>query len=324
MQSSFSTHKVSFIVIAKNEGPVITRCMNSIIKVSELCLDYEIIFIDSSSNDGTLEKALQIANNKTKIYQVTKNPNAAKARNIGAENAQFEYVFFVDGDVEICYDFAKVALDKMKDSVEIGCVYGQLEHVYYDTDYKNIIKIKRNIKKKLSGGIFITKKTIFQKLQGFDGRFDINEDRDLMLRLKNKYKIVYLQKKMGIHNTIPHRNFRRVRNALLNCSYKSVGLLFKKHLLSFNDLICIIREEYGSIMGGFIWILIGLSFLIHCSILGFISILAILLDIIIGLWKDPNNIVGRLISHYIYPWIILFALFFWFPKEKRSEWVRLK
>lgn len=332
MKSSVLKYEISFVVIAKNEGPVITRCIKSIIECCESLLDYEIIFIDSCSKDGTLDQVRKIQNEKMKIYQITKNPNAARARNIGAKNAQFEHIFFVDGDVEICYEFLKVALCKIGNSNEIGCVYGQLEHIQHDIDYRKIIRIvkvkedikKQEIQKKLGGGIFLTKKAIFIKLQGFDERFDINEDWDFMLRLKDKYRIVSLQKKMGLHNTISYRNFKRIRNAMLNCNYKCVGFLIRKHIFSFKDLVFIFREEYGNIMGGFILLLIGLSILIQSSILAFICLFLFLLDIILGLKKEPNNLIGRLISHYIYPWIILFGLFFWFPKEEKCEWVRLE
>lgn len=75
--------KVSFVVIAKNESFTITRCINSIVKCGELLSDYEIILVDSLSTDGTLEKVLSDKNDKMQIFQITRNPNAARARNIG-------------------------------------------------------------------------------------------------------------------------------------------------------------------------------------------------------------------------------------------------
>lgn len=324
--------KISFVVIAKDEIATIEKCISSIMNIGSLLNNYEIIFVDSSSSDGTLEKVLAIKNDKIQIFQITKNPNAARARNIGAKYTKFEYIFFVDGDVELCLEFVEAALDEMRNSNEIGCVHGQLEEVQYDIDYKKIIRvikdrknIKKNcVKKKLGGGIFLTKKTIFQNLQGFDERFDVNEDWDFMIRLSNKYKIVSLPKKMGVHHTIPYRNIKKIRNTMLNCDSKFTGFLIRKRLFSFNDVVCIIKADYGNIMGGLIWFIVGLSFLIHCSILGIICLLLFLVDIFLGLMKEPNNLIGRLISHYVFPWIILFGLFFWFPREKRSEWIKLK
>lgn len=94
--------RFSIIVNSYNIEKYIERAIESV-----LCQDfknYEIIIVDDCSTDGTFEKIQKYKNDKIDIFQTKTNSGTAGAgRNIGIENAQGEYILFLDGD-DTLYD----------------------------------------------------------------------------------------------------------------------------------------------------------------------------------------------------------------------------
>ena len=85
---------VSVIILNYNGSDYIFDCIKSVLK-TELC-KFEIILIDNNSTDGSFEKCkqefLQI-----KLIKNSKNL-AMAARNIGIDNAQGNFILFLDAD----------------------------------------------------------------------------------------------------------------------------------------------------------------------------------------------------------------------------------
>ena len=79
---------ISFIVIGKNEGWKISKCLDSIFQCIEAnsIVNYEVLFIDSNSTDDSQERALKF--DKVKVYNLTADCNAAIDRNVGYTNSK--------------------------------------------------------------------------------------------------------------------------------------------------------------------------------------------------------------------------------------------
>ena len=75
---------IGFIIIGKNEGQKLVRCINSIVKTVEEnnIGDYDIIYVDSKSTDNSIELVKGL-NEKVKIFRVTGKSSPAIGRNIG-------------------------------------------------------------------------------------------------------------------------------------------------------------------------------------------------------------------------------------------------
>ncbi len=318
---------ISFVVIAKNESFTITKCIKSIVKCGEKFLNYEIIFIDSLSSDDTLEKVRIIKNKYLRIFQITKNANAAVARNIGIEQAKYEYIFFVDGDVEIQLNFVLAAIEEIRSSSQIGAVYGQLKEFKYNSNYNKIyqiIKDRYNIQKRIfqivRGGIFFTRHSVLKDIGNFDIRLEIREDTDYLLRIMSKYKVLGLPIIMGIHHTISYKNIIRIKERLFKLTYRDTGLLLRKHILNINRALIIQKNEYGLILGSFFWLLLFLNIFFPSIFFKIIFGLFLLGDIFLGIKKEPGHLIGRIISHYIFSVYFLFGFFLYFPKKKKIEY----
>ena len=87
----------SIIIPAYNAEKYIELCLDSISKQS--FNDYELIIINDGSTDHTFNICNRFALNKKQIHLINKeNAGVSVARNVGLQQAEGEYVLFVDAD----------------------------------------------------------------------------------------------------------------------------------------------------------------------------------------------------------------------------------
>lgn len=318
---------MSFVVIARNEVFAIGKCIRSILNAVHSLADYEIIFVDSDSTDGTLEHVLSFEVPKLRAFKITKNPNAAVARNIGIRHAKFEYVFFLDGDVEITNDFIVAAASEMQSSEEVGVVYGKLREMQYNNDYSRVVnevhdrmRIDKRMTRILRGGIFLSRRAVVQSTGFFDERFWKGQDRDYVLRITSKYVVLAIPVLMGTHHTISYRALTRTRDEVVRFGYCQLGALIRKHLLHFDRVVTLARAEYGLILGAMFYVALLFSVL-SSNVVGYVlCAFFIVMDIAYGMKKEPKYMIGRLAFHYVYPIHLVIGLLLHFPRAKETEW----
>lgn len=106
--------KVSIIVPVYNVEKYLERCIDSLRKQT-LC-DIEIILVDDSSKDLSLEICKKAADEDCRIKVIHKaNEGAGKARNAGLRAACGEYVGFVDSDDFVEADMFKTLYEKAEE-----------------------------------------------------------------------------------------------------------------------------------------------------------------------------------------------------------------
>lgn len=96
-------HKISIIVPVYNGEKWIEQCINGVL--SQTYTDWELIIVDDGSKDETyniIQNKIQLLFSDCEIRVIRKdNGGVSSARNIGIENAQGEYIAFIDVDDEI-------------------------------------------------------------------------------------------------------------------------------------------------------------------------------------------------------------------------------
>ena len=110
--------KVSVIVPIYNVDKVIARSVQSL--MAQTLKDFEVIFVDDCCKDNSLaelNRALESCKREdveVKVISHTQNQGAAAARNTGLDNAQGEYIYFLDADdyceanaLQVMYDRAQ-------------------------------------------------------------------------------------------------------------------------------------------------------------------------------------------------------------------------
>lgn len=100
---------VSVVVIGRNEGERLGRCLAAIRALDAASTPREILYVDSGSTDDSLALAAQHGARVIALHP--EHPTAALGRNAGWRNASGKFVLFLDGDTELAPDFLRRALE---------------------------------------------------------------------------------------------------------------------------------------------------------------------------------------------------------------------
>ncbi len=122
---------ISIIIPTYNSSLVIGNLLNSILKTR--LKDYEIIVVDDTSVDNTLDIARQYQ--QVKVIESKVHAGPARARNIGALQAKGDILVFIDSDVVLPDDS-----DVLLKMAEIFRTKKQVDCVSTISDVKPVIK----------------------------------------------------------------------------------------------------------------------------------------------------------------------------------------
>ncbi len=117
---------ISIIIPTLNEINNIDSTINKIKNIFSNNEDYEIIFVDDESNDGSLEKIKTLSNIFPNISYIIPNQRLGLgyALSIGQKNSKGEFILFLDCDNSINKsDLTKLINCKEKNKLVIGSRY---------------------------------------------------------------------------------------------------------------------------------------------------------------------------------------------------------
>ena len=117
---------ISVVVIGRNEGERLDRCMKSI-KDALTVLRYEIIYVDSRSSDDSIARAKAHGARCYLLDDV--RTTAGLGRFVGTKEARGEYLLFLDGDMELLRGFCEEAMMALSSRGAQG-VTGIREDIY--------------------------------------------------------------------------------------------------------------------------------------------------------------------------------------------------
>lgn len=136
---------VSIIVPVYNVETYLRVCLDSI--VAQTYANIEIILVDDGSKDGSGAICDEYAAKDDRIHVIhQENGGVSKARNIGIDCAQGEYLSFIDGDDTVDPDYIEIMLREIVNgdfecirlSWERGDVY-YTYHVKFDKNGKYVV-----------------------------------------------------------------------------------------------------------------------------------------------------------------------------------------
>ena len=88
--------KVSVIIPMYNSSKHIEECIQSIL--NQTYENIELIIVDDRSKDNSTQIVKKFNDNRIKLIELQENVGAAMARNKGIDEAQGEYICFIDSD----------------------------------------------------------------------------------------------------------------------------------------------------------------------------------------------------------------------------------
>lgn len=148
--------------------------------------DFEIIIIDSHSEDKTVIVAQKFNTLPIRIYNVDKR-NVSHQRNYGANKAKGDYLIFIDADSKINKNFIKQLkkiILKKNGLVFIPSISSQVNNPEIKIFFKLvnfIIDLSQSTTKPLStGGSMIWEKNFFKLVGGFNTKLFIAEDHHII------------------------------------------------------------------------------------------------------------------------------------------------
>ena len=254
--------ELSIIILNYNTADLTVNCINSINDQYKKELEeekFEIVVVDNNSIDDSLEKLQKMKVKNLRIVKSDENLGFSKGCNLGAKNAEGENFLFLNSDTEIKDQGFNKMVSFLKENEKIGILGGKLKNIdgtnqlsagkFYNVFYLFLMLIGSNkllrespdeIKRVnwVSGASLMIKKTLFQKLEGFDKEiFMYVEDMELCYRaLKKGFFTYFYPQIMLFHKELGSgsRTF-----AILNI-YKGVLLFFRKHKSKLEYLLALL------------------------------------------------------------------------------------
>lgn len=240
---------LSFIVIGKNEGWRLEKCLQSIRSVVQQdgIDEWELIYIDSRSTDNSVRCALEAG---AQVFSIIGKCNAAIARNIGAAEAKGEVLFFIDGDMEIRSGFLPHVLKGGQ--LTYPFLSGIFNDVEYNADWQYVRTTRRHklqegdpdLVEATTGGLFLISHELWNKVGGMDTRFRRSQDYDLGLRL-SRLGFPLHRKSIVLANHYMQQYTLRP-DYLTNAKY--TALLLRKHWCNPKYLKVFVRQQYTTIL----------------------------------------------------------------------------
>lgn len=195
---------IGAVVIGRNEGERLKRCMASI-RHSGI----PIVYVDSGSEDDSVnfckESGIHVAE-----LDLSSPFTAARARNLGAISLiqlhpSINYIQFIDGDCEIAEQWLANAYQFLRQNSEYAAVCGRRREVNPDASIFNALcDIEWDTKTGnvlACGGDVLMQANALQSVGGYDDALIAGEEPELCYRLREEgWKIFRLDIDMTYHD----------------------------------------------------------------------------------------------------------------------------
>ena len=205
------TIKISVIVAAYNAQEYIGRCLRSLISQTISKDKYEIIVVNDGSEDKT-DYALSLFQKPTdtliKVIKNERNLGLPASLNKGINISQGDLIVRVDSDDYVNSNFLdalRLYLDVYEDVSAVACDYILVDK------FEKILEVISSKDKPIACGIMFRKDKLLD-IGLYNRFFKFNEEKELMLRFKKKYKL---------HNlNLPLYRYRKHENNMTNNFYE--------------------------------------------------------------------------------------------------------
>ena len=215
---------ISVVIPMYNKEQTIQRSVESVLQEQDIPL--EVVIVDDGSSDKSLAVVNQIKDPRVKlIKQFNRGPSAA--RNIGAANAQFNQLIFLDADDVLHPDCVRTQFENMQNS-KCALTYVSFDVVDEQTlehERTEIITARFNSEnadfeapvdelaiRNIHSGCISISRELFATIKGFNESLRFMEITEFLLRALAKTDRVYISKSVLTHKyeDLENSQFQRV------------------------------------------------------------------------------------------------------------------
>lgn len=182
-----STSALSIIIITLNEEGKLPRLLSDL--AGQTWKDFEIIHVDSNSDDATVQCSHDAAP-QFENYQIVEmdRRGVSLGRNTGANHAQAERLLFLDADTRVAPDFLQTAmweLDLSQSDVGVVCMSAQGLPLHQRLGFAlmNVgIHVSSQFFPTAVGACLFSTRTTHKRIGGFDESLSLCEDCNYALK----------------------------------------------------------------------------------------------------------------------------------------------
>ena len=195
--------KVAAVVIGRNEGDRLIRCLASLAPDER-----RVIYVDSGSTDGSVNAAKQAGAEVIEL-DMSIPFTAARARNAGleaiSENHSDSFVQVIDGDCEMQPEWIGTAVSFLQTHKDVAMVSGRLRERFPEaTLWNRMADAEWDTpvgEVKAVGGIALLRLAAVQQVGGYREDLIAGEEPELGLRLRREgWRIWRLNSEMALHD----------------------------------------------------------------------------------------------------------------------------
>ncbi|QJD30385.1 glycosyltransferase [Methylococcus geothermalis] len=193
---------LSVIVIGRNEGERLSRCLASVRGMRDPGGPVEIIYVDSASRDDSVARARAFG---AKVVEVNpERPSAALGRNAGWREAQAPYLLFLDGDTVLHPDFVADSLREFDDP-KVAVVWGHRRELHPEHSLFNRVLdldwIYPPGPSEFCGGDALMRADVVRSVGGFDASLIAGEEPEMCQRIRARgFSILHVDRPMTGHD----------------------------------------------------------------------------------------------------------------------------
>lgn len=193
---------LSVVVIGRNEGSRLVRCLEAVHAMRWSPGGVEIIYVDSASSDDSVARARALGARVVTLEPG--RPSAARARNAGWRLARAPLVLFLDGDTVVDPDFAERAARALADGT-VAIVWGHRRELDPGASiYQRVLDLDWVYPpgpSEFCGGDALVRRAVLADVAGFDETLIAGEEPEMCQRLRARgHVILHLDAPMTGHD----------------------------------------------------------------------------------------------------------------------------
>lgn len=204
---------VSVIIPTYNRAQLIKRAVVSVLK--QTYRDFELIIVDDGSQDETeeiIDKIIkETQGDRIRYIKLDRNQGVSHARNVGIQEAKYEYIAFLDSDDEWMPLKIELQMQKMLNAdKEVALVFCRMGGKKRDSEERYVCPPENVPKEILVGNLFsgllqqnvigtptmLVRKECLKQVGGFKESLRCIEDWEMILRLARKWKIEFVDEQL--------------------------------------------------------------------------------------------------------------------------------
>lgn len=299
MTKTKNTIDISVVIPAYNEQELLPLCLKSL-QNQDFKGSYEIIVVDNNSTDKTAQIAKKLG---ARVFKERRR-GIAFARQTGFEAARGKVIASTDADTVPNLDWLKIIWLTFQKSAGIAAITGPIDFFGQTKRRLFLINIFSPVtrffgwmftaKSHIWGANFAIKKSVFEKIGGFDTRLAIGEDYDLGTHAKEFGKILLIK------NLRVKTSARKWEKQL--SSAKGIKNLFSIYFLNFFWLLFFKEpkiNKFNNIRTQGINKVISSKSVIKTRAISYTTIIIVVILIILalGIFSPRNQLFGRSYWH---------------------------